>query len=188
MTSLKQFMDNIPPGQIQDTTELEKKLAECWDQLSDDEGGMEGYKLKERMENVSWDPPILEFTIERHGAFVQGSNRAELQEWGINVEEMTVSLSMNKRYRQLKTNEPRLNVEPLAETIAELILNGKNDDRLKWINKDKVRVLISQIIPEGNTAKQTLTSRRKRFRLALIKKIKHKGWHEVSPNVYQLKQ
>lgn len=47
MTSLKQFMDNIPPGQIQDTTELEKKLAECWDQLSGDEGGMEGYKLKE---------------------------------------------------------------------------------------------------------------------------------------------
>jgi len=34
---------------------------------------MEGHKLKNRMESVMWNPPLLEFDIERHGATVNGA-------------------------------------------------------------------------------------------------------------------
>jgi hypothetical protein len=37
---------------------------------------MTGQKLLGRMEEVVWEPPILSFTVERHGGTVQGSSRA----------------------------------------------------------------------------------------------------------------
>jgi hypothetical protein len=42
-----------------------------------------------RAEELSWNPPILSFTIERHGATARGSSRAELHEWTVNLHEGT---------------------------------------------------------------------------------------------------
>jgi hypothetical protein len=46
---------------------------------------MAGYKLS-RMKDATWNPPILEFTIERHGGTALGSTRASLQRWEINMD------------------------------------------------------------------------------------------------------
>jgi hypothetical protein len=53
-----------------------------------DETAMEGWKVS-RAEELSWNPPILSFTIERHGATARGSSRAELHEWTVTLHEGT---------------------------------------------------------------------------------------------------
>jgi hypothetical protein len=39
-----------------------------------------------RAEDVAWTPPFLTFTLERHGGTVNGSSRAELHHWEVNIE------------------------------------------------------------------------------------------------------
>ena len=64
----------LTSGRIHWTPEVEEVLASCWHNLNGgEEGGMEGHKLKNRMESVMWNPPLLEFDIERHGATVNGA-------------------------------------------------------------------------------------------------------------------
>ena len=54
-------------------------LRECWQDFRGwDETSMQPRKL-DRAEELHWNPPLLSFTIERHGAIVLGSTRAELQ-------------------------------------------------------------------------------------------------------------
>jgi hypothetical protein len=40
------------------------------------------------MEDLEWNPPMLSFIIERHGAMVLGSTRAENQRWEIDMNKM----------------------------------------------------------------------------------------------------
>jgi hypothetical protein len=82
----------VVPGEVADTTELERLLAASWHKFSGDDGGMSGQKLLGRMENVAWAPPKLTFTIERHGGTVRGSTRAELQHWEVNADQQTAAI------------------------------------------------------------------------------------------------
>src|ERR1700677_2636027 len=68
----------LPLGPVSETTDLERLLSACWDELGGANGGMEGHKLLGRMGEVEWTRPILSFTTERHGGTVMGSSRAEL--------------------------------------------------------------------------------------------------------------
>ncbi len=143
MNELKEYLYSIPHGEISDTGQLVKLLAGSWCDLAGDDGGMKGYKLHKRMEQVTWNPPNLTFVIERHGGIVVGSTRAELQHWTVNIDEMK-AYAGNTGYRQTYARKPPLNVKPIAEEIAALIINGKQDDRLKWNGDGHVRVLISK--------------------------------------------
>ncbi|MHC4213974.1 MAG: hypothetical protein ACYSWP_11430 [Planctomycetota bacterium] len=184
MERLKEYLEKIPSGEIADTNELEKLLAECWDDLETDYGGMAGYKLRGRMEDVYWDPPIISFRMERHGATVLGSTKAELQDWIVDIEEQTATYEM-AGYRQVYERQSPLDVKPMAYEIAQLILNGENDDRLKWYDDGHVRVNIGKILPDDFlTVKQTLAGRRKRFRSALTELLFAQGWKELRPNNY----
>ncbi len=44
----------IQPGELADTADLERLLATSWDEFTGDYGGMEGYKLLGRIEDVAW--------------------------------------------------------------------------------------------------------------------------------------
>jgi len=84
---LRKYLKTLKPGVIKNTYELEKKLRNCWHELKGgDITNMDGYKILNRMERTKWNPPILSFTIERHGAMVGGSSRAELQLWNVDIE------------------------------------------------------------------------------------------------------
>src|SRR5258708_33451648 len=134
LNNLQDYLRTIPPGPVSDTTDLERLLAACWHKLDGDDGGMEGRKLLGRMEQVSWTPPLLAFTIERDGGTVMGSSRATLQEWSVDMEKATVHC-VEARSRQIRPMQARLDVRPLAEEIAALVMSHKTDERLKW-NKD----------------------------------------------------
>lgn len=170
ISDLQALLAAIPPGPISDTSQLESVLAACWDEFGCHEGGMRGEKLHGRMENVTWSPPILEFRIERHGATALGSSRAELQAWGVNVEEGTATCSTVGR-RQVEPMQPRLDVRPLVEETVRMILAHQESDRLKWNTDGSVRVLPGKVIPPGSAVKQTLQGRRKRFREALRERL-----------------
>jgi len=184
MQQLVEYLRSIPPGQIANAGPLDSLLANCWNELhSATAGGMQPSKLLGRMESISWKPPMLSFTIERHGGTVLGSTRAELQYWQVNVETRSATCSTG-RHRQLVPMQPKLNVEPIAAEIVSLILNRQQDSRLKWNSDGSVRVLIGEILPSGSAVKQTLEGRRKRFRREVEQLLTTRGWRKVRPNIY----
>ena len=176
---MESLLDAVPPGPIHETAKLERVLAEHWSEFTGDDGGMDGYKLLNRMENVIWNPPTLTFQIERHGGTVMGSTRADLQEWTVDLEAMTAECEVIG-YRQLWSRAPVFKAKPVAERVAGLIITGKKDDYLKWNGPDEVRVVVGKFLAEGSAVKQTLAGRRKRFRQELKAFMRGTGWEEVS--------
>ncbi len=53
-----------------------------------------------RMEDVRWEPPVLSFRIERHGAMGVGSTRAELQNWRVDFDLKPAQCECSRGYRQ----------------------------------------------------------------------------------------
>jgi len=152
MERLITYLEQTPEGEITDTAELEELLAGCWDEFSGDYGGMDPHKLRGRMEDVLWRPPIIEFVIERHGGTVMGSSRAELQHWTVDVEHKKVKL-YKELYRQISPRAAPLDVNPIADELVSLIISGSKDERLKWSAAGHVRVLTGRILPAGSVPK-----------------------------------
>jgi hypothetical protein len=183
LKELTNFLAAIPPGPVPAPGDLERLLADSWHDFTGDDGGMTGDKLLGRMEQVVWEPPILTFTIERHGGTVNGSSRASLQEWTLDLENMTARCAED-RFRQVHGRQPRLDVRPLAEEVAKLILLRREDNRLKWYEDGRVRVLVGKVLPDDSAVTQTLAGRRKRFRETMARRLAVEGWREVGVNVY----
>jgi hypothetical protein len=182
--TLKEFLKNLVPGPVSDTSAVEELLAEAWLDLDgDDIGGMKTHKLYGRTEFLSWQPPFLTFTIERHGGTVLGSTRAELQHWQIDISKGTRKLVSTSR-RQLRAASPPLDVGPLAQKIGNEIMNKSESPFLKRYPDGRVKVLIGKVIPEG--VKETTFRRRKRFRKALQDILSRHGWLPASVNTYRL--
>lgn len=180
---LVEFLASKPPGPISELAEVGRILSQCWDKfIASDSEEMAAYKL-ERIEEASWNPPILSFIIERHGAIVLGSTRAELQRWDIDVEKL-VATSYTAGSRQVLPMQRKLDVRPMAEEIVCLIVNRQEDDRLKWNHDGSVRVFVGKILPEGSAVKETLRGRRKRFRKVLDELLSDSGWQKVRTYVY----
>ena len=77
------------------------RLAGCWREFTGSASErMHAGKLG-RMEAVRWDPPVLSFTIERHGAMSGGSTRAELQQWRIDLDRKTAKCERSRSDRSL---------------------------------------------------------------------------------------
>jgi hypothetical protein len=175
LAALRRFLAAAGPGPIEDAVALIALLAAVWPSLdgADDEA-MASWKLG-RMEGPEWRPPLLTFVIERHGGFVLGSTRAELQQWTVNLDTLTASVEVAGR-RQLRPLAPRLNVARLVAEIMELVAAGVEDDRLGWsADRQTVRVRISKIIP-ADGFQQTVAGRRKRFRDKLRAAMAASGW------------
>jgi hypothetical protein len=182
--SIRQHCASLLPGPVADVSTLELLLAAVWDDFSGDDGGMDAYKLPKRMENPIWNPPILTFRIERHGAASLGSSRAEVQEWTVDLEGLTASVKVAGR-RQISPLQPRLDVKPIAADLCSAVLTGKQDDRLKWDGTSKVRVLMGKVLPERSALKETVAYRRKRLRNELTRLLAPEGWKCVRPNDYE---
>lgn len=186
-TSLKDYLLEQPAGADLDLREVEFLLEDVWRSLSGSrDGGMRAQKIRGRTEKMSWNPPLLTFTIERHGGTVNGSTRAELQHWCVDVSAHTAELVSRGR-RQLHATAPRVNVKGPAVLIAQAILNNTECAELKRYPDGRVKVLISAVVP-ADGFKQTISGRRKRFRAALEALIKEHGWVAVGTNTYGRKQ
>jgi hypothetical protein len=176
LETLRSFVQSLKPGEIADRAPLEERLSQCWHELKleGDEGGMDGYKLIGRMDNVVWNPPLLTFRIERHGGTVLGSVYAEMQAWTVDVENGTASCDVSAGRRVVGERDKPFDAGAAAKEIAELITSGKSDPRLERKTASKVRILIGTVVPATNL--QTTTARRKRFWQALQEELAPRGW------------
>lgn len=182
MKDLVEYFNALQPGKIQGNEHLEKLVWDCWHEFKgSDETKMDGYKILHRMEKAFWNPPIFSFTIERHGATVGNSVWADIQRWALNLASKEAHCETMDR-RMVSKMDSRLDVNSIAQEVADLILKHSIDDRLKWNRSGTVRVQVGKIIPE--TKKETTAGRRKKFRKALTEIIGEFGWQEVRPNVY----
>ena len=143
---------------------------------------MAAIKLHGRTEEVVWEPPLLQFTIERHGGTVLGSSRADRHRWTLDLTAMTATYEQSG-YRQLRPMSPRMNVREIAEELAQLMRCHRDDERLKWSEDGSVRVLIDLVIPARGVPRQTVTGRRKRFRRELSELVQQAGGEILRPNV-----
>ena len=78
----------------------------------------------------------------------------------------------------------RIDVAPISEEIAGLIVGGVIDDRLRWLGDARVRVEVGRIFPEGSGHKRTVQGRRRRLREALIGALAPKGWVHLGRNTF----
>lgn len=180
--ALRLYLSKYNHGVIEIASELIKLVAAAWDYFDgSDDTSMTGDKI-DRMENCSWKPPIFRFEIERHGATVNGSSRAHVYTWELDLESGRAKYSQVKQRVVWPIASP-LRTKPLAEKCANLILHGVDDPTLKWYEeKRKVHVKISEYVPDDGPI-QTITNRRKRFRKDLAEILKQHGWEEI-PNKY----
>jgi hypothetical protein len=185
MKELTSLLNEMEPGPVGNTTDLEKALALAWDDLSGlGDGGMDCWKLFDRMEKVVWQPPILSFVIERHGGTVCGSSRAERQHWNVNLDTMTAEITKTG-HRQLEPMAKGVDVEPMKEEIVKKILAGEEDQRLRWIDSGVVQVVLSRIFLDGSAYKRTIEGRRRRLREAVKKELIGHGWCCENRNVFR---
>ena len=184
LSVLRRFCNTLLCGPVADVHSLELMLGPIWDTLPSDDPSMTGNKLLNRMERPIWNPPVLVFRIERHGAASLGSSRAEVQEWTVDLERMTTTVNIVAR-RQVRPPQQGFDVKPVAAELCNAIIAGNQDDRLKWEGDSKVRVLIGKVLPEKSAVKDTLAGRRKRLRDELTRLLVQARWKPVRPNVYE---
>lgn len=124
--SLKDFLMNAQaPGSDLDREQIEFLLAQAWPSLRGSRaGGMQPHKIRGRTEALCWNPSQLTFEIERHGGTVNGSTRAEMQQWCVDVSAHTAEIVSTRR-RQLLAMASRVNVKQPAAIIAEAILKNQ---------------------------------------------------------------
>lgn len=179
-------LQSLESGPIDNmSAEITSLLATAWDSFAgNNETKMAARKIH-RAEKLCWYPSILSFEIERHGGTVMGSTRAEIQRWEVNLKTLEISCE-TVSHRQIEPMDRRLDTKRLAAEVAALIVSNSEHVLLKWLGTDKVRVNISEVIPQ--TYVRTTTSRRKRFRKQLTAELEKQGWEPVlgtAPNTYQ---
>ena len=183
--TLRAALEQLASGEVPESTDLERLLAECWDDLRGDEGGMAGYKLLGRMEKVEWCPPVLQFCIERHGGTVLGSTRGEVQHWSVDVAQESAAL-VATGWRQLRRPQPPMRqreVTALAAEIADVVEGGLPDSRVARKTDGRVHVVVSRL-PLGDGPGQTMLGRRQRFRQALLEVLQSRGWRSTGRDTF----
>ncbi|MDF1552534.1 MAG: hypothetical protein P1P84_05695 [Deferrisomatales bacterium] len=182
---LKAYLGGMEPGPIREEQELTALLSDAWPQLANSsDGGMKPDKLFGRMEDLCWAPltSALSFRIERHGGLVNGSTRAEIQSWNVNLAARSAECR-ETGHRQFLPMSKRFDAKALAVDVASLVERRLEAPGLKWHPDGRVKILIGELVPEGN-AQRTMTGRRKRFRVALESILVPKGWQLIRHNEF----
>ena len=78
----------------------------------------------------------------------------------------------------------RVYTGPIAQEIADAILNQRESPSLKRYPDGRVKVIISDVIP-ADGFNQTIFGRRKRFRAKLESLLAVGGWTSVGINTYK---
>jgi hypothetical protein len=170
-------LTHTPRGVIRDTRGFESCLAKCWECFDGGTNhGMAGYKLLGRMELVTWNPPILQFAVERHKTV--GSVEAELQYWSVDLLAMTSSL-VKTEGRTLVAVGREKSMASLAADIANLILSRSEDPHLHWHDERSVHVLATWVSPRYSLFSHTLGIRRKNLCQLVANELRPDGWENV---------
>ncbi len=178
LNKLKHMLGHLQPGKIEGEQgeEVLRLLSECWNVLrGSGEGNMDSSKV-ERGENLEFTPPsTIEFDIERHRGVVHGSVYADIHHWSVDLGAGQAICNRHAGKRTVGIKDRPLKVGPLADQVAQDILNAnKGSENLEWKSDTKVKVRIASLIP--HTVNRTTAERRWRFRNALEERLQPHGW------------
>jgi hypothetical protein len=175
LTQLTSWLKSKPSGVIEDVATLTQLLARVWDLFAgSDEEKTKSYKLH-RMESPIWSEPLLTFQLERHGAASLGSTRASIHFLELDISSLSANIKF-KKSRVVKKQQARLDVNPIAQELADLIVNQIDDPRLKWSqDRSVVTLQMGKVIPD-NGPKETTNNRRGRLRESLVARLEGSGW------------
>ncbi len=87
LDALRNMLRALEPGPVLDRDRVVPLLQSCWLELTRTFGlghGMSARKL-DGAEQMMWDPPHLEFNIERHEGVVSGSRFAKVERWTVDT-------------------------------------------------------------------------------------------------------
>ena len=103
---LQAYLYGHPAGAMLDTQQVANLLSACWNGL--DKGGIAKMRAEKlgRIEQPTWSPPFLEFSMERHGQTANDLTRATLCRWRVDVEKGTAQIFGEKRRKLHATDEP----------------------------------------------------------------------------------
>jgi hypothetical protein len=191
MSSIQELRDAIgrlQPGLINDAAARQtiiELLVNCWEQFSGArDAAMSLFKLH-RAEQLSWSPPLLEFVMERHGATVLGSSRAELQKWSVDLRSGRVCY-VDAGYRQLTPAAPKVDVNPIVERVLDAVKKGPGSNCelarsgvLVWHDANRISIYHGVLIPNDGY-QRTITGRRRRFRKKLTEEMIAMGWRPLN--------
>jgi hypothetical protein len=184
VSKLESILSDQPAIEVDKTTDFGKKvltgLMEAWSYLKGSDAEATTSKKLDRAENLSWTPPKLTFILERHGRTVNGSSRASLHHWSVDLSSRTATIE-KVGHRQLSMQSKRLDCTALAQDVYEQVSAGVDTEYLIWSDAKKTVVIrIGLLIPEAKP--QTTQERRKRFRKALEPLMTEQGWRQASRN------
>lgn len=186
LSKLRALLDELGRGKVRDELagRVIEALAPVWDELSGARRtAMTAVKLgstkpgqTDRAHDLRWDPPVLTFSVVRHGAAQLGSKRGERQLWSVNLDDASAIWGC-RGYEQLKPNNARLNVRRLAEsTVAALAAGpGTAHEGILWKSPESAKITLKRLLPRSDN-KQTQTSRTGALRRYLLRLLIESGW------------
>jgi hypothetical protein len=185
--ALRDALGKIQPGPITDTDAHQRiiqLLQNCWEQFSGaSDSAMSLFKL-DRAEQLSWSPSLLKFIMERHGATVLGSTRAELQEWSVDLKSERVWY-VDAGYRQLRPTAQRVDVNPIVTRVLDAVKQGPGSNCdlaqtrvLVWHDANRISIYHGVLIPNDGYPR-TIQGRRRRFRTKLTEEMIAIGWQPL---------
>jgi len=180
LEELRRVLAVVPTGPIPeaDSARIAALLMTAWHDLSGGAAaGMAADKLQ-RAENLRWEPPCLACTIARHGGTVQGSSRATLHEWRVDVPQGIATLTSTRRFRQVAARAPTVDVASVVERIVQAIDLQQAHPAVDMLAPTRVRVVATRVAELGlrSAVQQTAASRRTRFRERLTQQLQLRGW------------
>jgi hypothetical protein len=184
LDELREMLKDFPPGPVNNDIFL--ALCYAWDEIEGRQATNLFASKLGRAEDIMWDPPNITFLIERHGAMSGGSNRAQLYRWTVNVETGTANGGA-AGFRQIVPQDKPLNTKAIAVELREIIEKEADDPRVAYRNADRTefKLIIADVFTANS--KQTLTSRRKRFRGQFDEQLAEIGWEPSGRYIYRKK-
>jgi hypothetical protein len=177
LEKLRAYVASIKVGRVTDLRDLAEHLAGAWGRLnSRGAARVNGVDLVARLQQASWHPPVLRMVIGNHSG--EPANPGD--RWEINVENETVEpVNVPAAFPR-----PNFDMSGIVDQMVRAALERRRDPRLRWYSDGSVRIAVGEIFPEGVGFKQTVSSRRRKFRLALDERLRAAGWRRVKDYVY----
>lgn len=173
LNKLREQLENRPDGPVL-WVEIGALLEQAWPAIHNSGIHQTSPDKLHRAEELRWKRPCLCFKIERHGGTANGSSRAPIHEWCVNMETRWADCA-NGRYRQLERRASPVFGGRIAEQAVRAIAAGEMIPGVRYLDPDELQVQIGVFIP-ATACQMTIRDRRKKFRQTLIPQLEGLGW------------
>lgn len=171
---LSAALSGLQPGPVDgsDRHRILAALADAWPHLpGSGEGKMTADKL-DRAEQMSWEPSVLSFRIERHGGTVAGSVYAELVDWKVDTKAWVAVAAEGPR-RLVRARQKALDIEPMVIAILDAIDEGASSP---LVHREASVVIVKLAGMFKGDVKKTRESRNQRLKKAMFELARERGW------------